>query len=94
MNSEIQNTIINFLSPYASKIALFGSYARGEETKKSDIDLMIEPKGDMDLFIQAGLQDDLSDKIGINVDLITFNTIKNERLKKYIDQDLKIIYNE
>lgn len=94
MNIELQNTIINFLSPHTSKIAIFGSYARGEETKESDIDLMVQPKGDMDLLTFAGLKEDLTDKIGIKVDLLTFNTIKNVRLKKYIDKDLTVIFDE
>ena len=94
MNAEIQKTIINFLSPYTSKIAVFGSYARGEETKDSDIDLMIQLKVSMGLFEFAGLRDDLANKLKIKVDLLTFNTIKNERLKKYIDKDLTIIFNE
>ena len=94
VSPELQNTIINFLAPYSSKIAVFGSYARGEETKESDIDLMIELKVRMGLFGFAGLRDDLAEKLNMKVDLLTFNTIKNERLKKYIDKDLTIIFNE
>ncbi|MCX6352960.1 MAG: nucleotidyltransferase family protein [Bacteroidetes bacterium] len=93
MNTQLQNTIIDFLSPYAGKIAVFGSYARGEENKDSDIDLMIDLKVRMGLFGFAGLQEHLSDKLGIKVDLLTFNTIKNKRLLGYIEKDLKIIYN-
>lgn len=48
-----KNEILTFLKeqkPYlkkefgVTKIALFGSYARGEETSKSDIDILIEVK--------------------------------------------------
>ena len=94
MNLEIQNTIINFLSPYTSKIAVFGSYARGEENKNSDIDLMVELKVRMDLFDFAELQQDLSEKLGKRIDLLTFNTIKSPLLNENIKQDLKIIFNE
>ena len=94
MNLEIQNTIINFLSPYASKIAVFGSYARGEETSVSDIDLMIEPKSHITLFEFAELREDLAEKLKMKVDLLTFNTVKNPLRKKYIEKDLTIIFNE
>lgn len=94
MNQEIQNTIISFLSPYSSKIGVFGSFARGEERKDSDIDIMIELKVRIDLFDFSELQEDLAEKLGLKVDLLTFNTIKNQRLKNYIEKDLKIIFNE
>jgi len=94
MNQEIQKTIISFLSPYTSKIALFGSYARGDEKPDSDIDIMVELKVSMDLFDFAQLREDLMSEIGLKVDLLTFNTIKNQRLKNYIDKDLKVIYSE
>lgn len=94
MNPSIESTIVNFLSPYSSKIGLFGSYARGEERKDSDIDIMVELKVRIGLFEFAELQEDLSEKLGVKVDLLTFSTIKNQRLKNYIDKDLKIIYNE
>lgn len=94
MSPEMQNTIIQFLAPYSSKIAVFGSYARGDENEKSDVDLMVELKVRMDLFDFAMLREDLMEKVGKKVDLLTFNTIKNERLKKYIDKDLKIIFSE
>lgn len=94
LNTQMQNTIIDFLSPYTSKIAVFGSYARGDERVDSDIDLMVELKVRMGLFDFAELQMDLSDKLGVKVDLLTFNTIKNERLKSYIQKDIKVIFNE
>lgn len=94
MNPELQNTIISFLSPYSSKIAVFGSYARGEETKESDIDIMVELKVRMGLFGFATLREDLAEKLNMKVDLLTFNTIKNPLRKKYIDQDLTVIYDE
>lgn len=90
----MQNTIIQFLAPYSSKIAVFGSYARGEETKESDIDLMVELKVNMGLFEFAELREDLAEKLKMKVDLLTFNTVKNPLRKKYIEKDLTVIFNE
>lgn len=36
------NSLINLLKQYCRKIILFGSYARGEDTTESDMDLFIE----------------------------------------------------
>lgn len=94
MNTELQNTIISFLSPYTSKIAVFGSYARGEETNESDIDLMVELKVNIGLFEFAELREDLSERLNMKVDLLTFNTVKNPLRKKYIEKDLTVIFNE
>ena len=35
---------------HVSKLGLFGSYARGEATDESDIDLLIEFDGEVDIF--------------------------------------------
>ena len=40
--AELQEKIVPLLRPYAKKIAVFGSYARGEETADSDIDILVD----------------------------------------------------
>ena len=42
---EINSTIINYLSPYRpERIGIFGSFARHEEKKDSDIDILVKFK--------------------------------------------------
>ena len=55
------------------KVWLFGSYARGEETENSDIDLLIVPDKSQhfSLFTLSGMYEDLKDLLGCEVDLIT-----------------------
>lgn len=65
---------------------LFGSYVRGEETKDSDIDILIEAPEEMSLFDLAGLQTDLKEALGREIDLITYNSI-HPLLKGYILKD-------
>jgi len=68
------------------KIAIFGSYARGEETPESDIDILVEfekPVG----FLFFHLEEYLSELLGVKVDLVTRDAIKKNRLK-YIDKDI------
>ncbi len=73
---EITHRITPVLQKYGVKSAfLFGSYARGEATDKSDVDLRID-KGDSPklkgLFGESGLRLDLVEALGCEVDMITF----------------------
>jgi len=68
-------------------IAIFGSYARGEQTEKSDIDIMVEFYEPIGLKI-VDLRDYLESILNIKVDLITKNSIQNPYIKKSIEEDL------
>jgi len=91
--SEINTNIINYLRPYnPERIGIFGSYARSEETPDSDIDILVKFKETLSLLDLAKIHRELSQILGTEVDLVTESSIKNERLKKYIYTDLKIIF--
>ncbi|KAF0225257.1 MAG: hypothetical protein FD176_575 [Rhodospirillaceae bacterium] len=51
-------------------LGVFGSYARGDQGADSDVDLLVELGDDMDLLAYAGLQQELSDALGLPVDLV------------------------
>ncbi|WP_018154834.1 MULTISPECIES: nucleotidyltransferase family protein [Methanothermococcus] len=70
------------------KMGIFGSYARGEQTEKSDIDIMVEFYETPSLIEFIEMEYYLSDLLGIKVDLITKNSIKNPYLKESIEEDL------
>ena len=55
------------------KAWLFGSYARGEETADSDVDILIVPDKSQhfSLFTLSGMYEDLKELLGREVDLIT-----------------------
>jgi uncharacterized protein len=91
--SEINLNIINYLRPYRpERIGIFGSYARNEETTESDIDILVKFKETLSLFDLAKIHRELSQILGKDVDLVTEPSVKNERLKRYIYNDLKIIF--
>jgi predicted nucleotidyltransferase len=52
-------------------LKLFGSTARGEDRPDSDIDLIVEFDGRKSLFDLIGLEHDLEDLLGREVDLVT-----------------------
>ena len=58
-----------------SNASIFGSFARGEMKKNSDIDLLIKFKGSKSLLDLAGLKLILEDSLGRKVDLLTYNSL-------------------
>jgi uncharacterized protein len=76
------------------KAAVFGSYARGEQTQKSDVDLLIEYRDDdKSLFDLIGLQMELEEKMEKKVDLGEYSAIR-PRIKERILKEQVCIYEE
>ena len=59
-----------------SKIGVFGSYARGEQTEKSDLDLLVEFDGVVSLFEFVHLIDYVEGFLKTKVDMVTRPAIK------------------
>lgn len=58
---------------------IFGSYTRGEQTKKSDLDILVTYSEMVDLLLIARLRRYLRRKLRIHVDVVS-----KEFLNKYI----------
>ena len=87
--NEIKKIILSYLKDYEPlKIGIFGSFAREENTKESDIDILVEFKESPSLLTLIRLENDLSRILGIKVDMVTTGAIKNKRIKKRIKKDL------
>ena len=71
------------------KASLFGSIVREEMTIDSDIDLIIEFKGDKSLLDLAALQIELEETLRLKVDILTYNSIhpllKNQILAEQVE---------
>jgi len=59
-------------------IALFGSFARGEERRNSDIDILVEFNRPVGLFEFARLKLYLEKLLGRKVDLVTPEALRKE----------------
>ena len=68
-------------------LGVFGSYARNEQTAASDLDVLIDFESEITLLDLIGLEQELSETLGIKVDLVTKKSV-NERLLPYIQRDL------
>jgi len=90
----IQQTIAEYFKTQpVLKAWLFGSYARGEETEDSDVDLLVKfdrslPIG---LFAYIRMHRELEEKLGRKVDLIEEGTLR-PAAQKTANRDLKVIY--
>lgn len=75
MNTQVmQNIIANYFKTQpVVKAWLFGSFARGEETPTSDVDILFVPDKSQhfSLFTMGGMYEDLKELLGREVDLIT-----------------------
>ena len=64
----------------------FGSYARGDQSAASDLDVLVVFDAEADLFDLVGLSNFLEEKFGCPVDVIPLNSIRAE-LKSAILQE-------
>jgi len=87
-----QITIINqILAPFSPEyVGVFGSYARGEQKGNSDLDLLVRFGKRLNLFDLVGLEQELTEQLGIKVDLVTENAL-SPLIKEFVMADLKKI---
>jgi predicted nucleotidyltransferase len=87
--SKIKNIILSHLKGFNPiKVGIFGSFARGDNKKGSDLDILVEFKEAPSLLTLIKLENDLSEILGVKVDLVTTGALKNKRIKKSIKKDL------
>lgn len=60
------------------KAEVFGSYARGDQNEKSDIDFIVDMKEGSTLIDIAELRKDLEKVLSTQVDVLTYNSIHPE----------------
>ncbi len=75
----------------AIKIAVFGSYVRGEERPESDIDIIVEFSERKSLLELVRIERQLSEVLGIKVDLLTEKSI-SPYLIDAIRKEMEVIY--
>jgi uncharacterized protein len=91
--TEIQKIIVGYLKDFNPvRVGIFGSFAREENTTFSDIDILVKFQDTYSLLQLITFENELSDKLGIKVDLVKEGSLKNNRVKKGIARDLQIIF--
>jgi predicted nucleotidyltransferase len=75
------------------RAVLFGSYAKGNATAKSDIDILIDSNGAIRGIDFFGVLEDMTNALGAEIDLLEMSQIiKGSRVQKEIDANGVVIY--
>ena len=74
-----------------SRLRAFGSFARGEATPQSDLDLIADFSAPVGLFDIVRIERKLSELLGVQVDLLTEGAI-SPYIRARIGDDLKVLY--
>jgi len=70
------------------KLALFGSYARGQQHEYSDMDFLIEKGKIEDMFQLCAFCDRLEDEFELKVDLLTYDSLKRSLISEAINDEV------
>ena len=91
-SNMISKKVTSILKRYGAKeISIFGSYASGEEKKTSDLDIIVEFSERKNLFDIVGIEQELSEALGIKVDLLTEKSISPYLIDR-IKKEMLVIY--
>lgn len=72
------------------EIGVFGSYVRGEQKKKSDVDVLVEfeETSTLSLLDFIGLENYLGSLLGVKVDLVEKQTLKPRIGKRVLEESV------
>ena len=73
------------------KAGIFGSYARGEEKKRSDVDILVRLKGRRNLLDVVKLERELKKILKKKVDLLTYDSIHPYLKDQILKEEVRII---
>ena len=92
--NEIKSIITPLVSPYPiRRVILFGSYARGDATECSDVDLIIDSEGRLSGFDFFGIAGLMIKKMPIKVDIFELREInKPSMMFDNINKEGVVIY--
>jgi predicted nucleotidyltransferase len=75
--NEIRETVAPLVKNYpVRRVILFGSYARGDETMSSDVDLIIDSEGQLNGFDFFGIVGTIVKAMPVKVDVFELGEIK------------------
>lgn len=90
--SAVFEKVVSILAAHGVKrVSIFGSYARGEQNPESDLDIVVEFSGRKSLLDVVGIEQELSDALGIKVDLLTEKSISPYLIDR-VKKEMMVIY--
>jgi predicted nucleotidyltransferase len=89
---SIKSAIIKVLKRYPiSRASIFGSFARNEANKDSDIDLLIESNKPITLFDILSLEKELSEVTSRKIDIVEFSAIKSSIRENILKEAIPVL---
>lgn len=73
-----------------SYLGIFGSYIRGGQKEDSDLDILVEFSKEPDLLEFIGLKQELSEILGVEVDLVMKSALKPKIGKRILEEVVQI----
>jgi predicted nucleotidyltransferase len=90
--AEIKRKALPILRRHkVKKAGIFGSAARGEMGKKSDVDLLVELGDEVSLLGMAEIKVELEEKLGRKVDLVEYAMIKPRVRDRILAEEVSVI---
>jgi hypothetical protein len=94
---KLRDKILPLLLPYVKRVAVFGSFARGEGTPESDIDILVElrppserPSVGLKWF---GLEEELGRILEREVELVSEDAL-SPYIRPYVEKEMVVLYEE
>lgn len=75
---------------HVRRLEVFGSYVRGQQRKRSDVDILVEFSETVDLFTFVELQELLGRILGLRVDLVMKEALKPQIREKILKETLAV----
>ncbi len=89
---KLEPTLVKILKKNGVvKAGIFGSYARGEAKRRSDIDILVQFKKGKGFFDLVRLENELKSKLQRDVDLLTYNSVHHLLKKRILDDEVRIL---
>lgn len=86
---KIKSKLIPLLKKYkVSRAGIFGSYARGEQNRRSDVDILVEVGRDMGLIEFISFKMLLEKTIKKKIDLVEYQTIRKELRDRILNEEI------
>lgn len=91
---EIKSIVEPIARKYGvERVYLFGSYARGDVTENSDVDLRVDKGSLKGMFALCGLYTEIEEALQIKIDILTTGSLEDDFLSK-IQKEEVLLYAE
>ncbi len=89
---ELKTRITHTLRRHdVARAAIFGSFARGDAEESSDLDILIEFRGEKSLLDLVGLKLELEDSLGRSVDVLTYNALHLAIRNRILSEQVRVL---